>query len=58
VLGAAFGGWIGDRFHGERSARREADERARVLPLPPCSPCPGRSRASAPRRARTPGPAR
>jgi outer membrane protein OmpA-like peptidoglycan-associated protein len=28
VLGAAFGGWIGDRFHHERSARREADERA------------------------------
>jgi len=28
VLGAAFGGWLGDRFHGERSARRDADERA------------------------------
>jgi outer membrane protein OmpA-like peptidoglycan-associated protein len=28
VLGAAFGGWIGDRFHHERSARRAADERA------------------------------
>jgi outer membrane protein OmpA-like peptidoglycan-associated protein len=28
VLGAAFGGWIGDRFHNERTARREADERA------------------------------
>ncbi len=28
VLGAAFGGWIGDRLHNERSARRDADERA------------------------------
>jgi outer membrane protein OmpA-like peptidoglycan-associated protein len=28
ILGAAFGGWIGDRFHQERSARRAADERA------------------------------
>jgi outer membrane protein OmpA-like peptidoglycan-associated protein len=28
VLGAAFGGWLGDRFHQEKSARREADERA------------------------------
>ena len=28
ILGAAFGGWIGDRFHHERSARRMADERA------------------------------
>ncbi len=28
ILGAAFGGWIGDRFHHERSERRMADERA------------------------------
>ena len=28
VLGAAFGGWLGDRFHHERSERRMADERA------------------------------
>jgi len=28
VLGAAFGGWLGDRFHEERTARRDADERA------------------------------
>jgi outer membrane protein OmpA-like peptidoglycan-associated protein len=28
VLGAAFGGWLGDRFHEERAGRREADERA------------------------------
>jgi outer membrane protein OmpA-like peptidoglycan-associated protein len=28
VLGAAFGGWLGDRFHEERSGRRNADERA------------------------------
>src|SRR5688572_28806586 len=28
VLGAAFGGWLGDRFHRERTARVEADERA------------------------------
>lgn len=30
IAGAAFGGWLGDRFHHERSARREADERAAV----------------------------
>ncbi len=28
IAGAAFGGWLGDRFHTERSARREADGRA------------------------------
>lgn len=28
VIGAAFGGWLGDRFHQEKTARREADERA------------------------------
>jgi outer membrane protein OmpA-like peptidoglycan-associated protein len=28
ILGAAFGGWIGDRFHHERNERRMADERA------------------------------
>jgi outer membrane protein OmpA-like peptidoglycan-associated protein len=28
ILGAAFGGWLGDRFHVERSERRAADERA------------------------------
>ena len=28
VIGAAFGGWLGDRFHQERKARRIADERA------------------------------
>ena len=28
ILGAAFGGWIGDRFHHERQERRMADERA------------------------------
>jgi outer membrane protein OmpA-like peptidoglycan-associated protein len=28
ILGAAFGGWIGDRFHQERSARLDSDERA------------------------------
>jgi outer membrane protein OmpA-like peptidoglycan-associated protein len=28
VIGAAFGGWLGDRFHEERKARRMADERA------------------------------
>lgn len=28
ILGAAFGGWIGDRFHAERSERRAADDRA------------------------------
>jgi outer membrane protein OmpA-like peptidoglycan-associated protein len=27
VIGAAFGGWLGDRFHQERKARRMADER-------------------------------
>lgn len=29
VLGAAFGGWLGDRFHHEKTARVEADERAK-----------------------------
>jgi len=28
VVGAAFGGWLGDRFHHESSARRDADDRA------------------------------
>jgi len=28
ILGAAFGGWLGDRFHVERSERRAAVERA------------------------------
>ena len=28
IVGAAFGGWLGDRFHTERSARHDADERA------------------------------
>ena len=28
IVGAAFGGWLGDRFHHERSARRAADERS------------------------------
>lgn len=31
ILGAAFGGWIGDRFHHERNERRLADERATEL---------------------------
>jgi outer membrane protein OmpA-like peptidoglycan-associated protein len=28
ILGAAFGGWLGDRFHHERGARIEADQRS------------------------------
>jgi outer membrane protein OmpA-like peptidoglycan-associated protein len=28
ILGTAFGGWLGDRFHHERQERRMADERA------------------------------
>jgi outer membrane protein OmpA-like peptidoglycan-associated protein len=28
IIGVGFGGWLGDRFHAERSARRAADERA------------------------------
>lgn len=28
ILGAAFGSWIGDRFHHERNERRMADDRA------------------------------
>jgi outer membrane protein OmpA-like peptidoglycan-associated protein len=28
ILGAAFGSWVGDRFHHERNERRMADERA------------------------------